>query len=36
MKKKTNAFNADELVRSVEEVRDAVTGRRKINACVPV
>lgn len=30
MKKKTYPFNADELVRSVEEVRDAVTGRRKI------
>ncbi len=30
MKKKTHAFNADELVRSVEDIRDAVTGRRKI------
>ena len=27
MKKKTLAFNAEELVRSVEDVRDAVTGR---------
>ena len=30
MKKKAHTFNADELVRSVEDVRDAVTGRRKI------
>ena len=30
MKKKTLAFNAEELVRSVEDVRDAVTGRRKL------
>lgn len=30
MKKKTVAFNAEELVRSVEDVRDAVTGRRKL------
>jgi len=30
MKKKTLAFNSEELVRSVEDVRDAVTGRRKL------
>lgn len=30
MKKKAIPFNADELIRSVEEVRDAVTGRRKL------
>ena len=30
MKKKPIAFNAEDLVRSVEEVRDAVTGRRKL------
>ena len=30
MKKKAHTFNADELVRSVEDVRDAVTGLRKI------
>ena len=30
MKTKTHAFNADELVRCVEDVRGAVTGRRKI------
>lgn len=30
MKKKTFAFNAEELVRSVEDVRDAVAGRRKL------
>ena len=30
MKKKTIAFNPEELVRSVEQVRDAVTGRRKL------
>ena len=29
MKKKTIAFDAEELVRRVEEVRDAVKGRRK-------
>ena len=29
MKKKAIAFNPEELVRSVEQVRDAVTGRRK-------
>ena len=30
MKKKTLDFNPEELVRSVEEVRDAVSGRRKL------
>ena len=30
MKKKAIPFNAEDLVRSVEEVRDAVTGRRKL------
>ena len=30
MKKKAIAFNADNLIRSVEEVRDAVTRRRKL------
>ena len=30
MKKKAILFNAEELVRSVEHVRDAVTGRRKL------
>jgi putative transcriptional regulator len=30
MKKKSVAFHAEELVRSVEDVRDAVTGRRKL------
>lgn len=30
MKKKAIPFNADDLIRSVEEVRDAVTGRRKL------
>ena len=30
MKKKAIAFNAEELVRSIEQVRDAVTGRRKL------
>ena len=30
MKKKAIAFNAEDLVRSVEEVRDALTGRRKL------
>ena len=30
MKKKSVAFQAEELVRSVEDVRDAVTGRRKL------
>jgi putative transcriptional regulator len=30
MKKKTLAFQPEDLVRSVEEVRDAVTGRRKL------
>lgn len=30
MKKKPLPFNAEDLVRSIEEVRDAVTGRRKL------
>lgn len=30
MKKKPIPFNAEDLIRSVEEVRDAVTGRRKL------
>ena len=30
MKKKAIAFNPEELVRSVEQVRDAVTGRIKL------
>ena len=30
MKKKAIALNAEDLVRSVEQVRDAVTGRRKL------
>ena len=30
MKKKAIAFNAEELVRSIEQVRDAVTGCRKL------
>jgi putative transcriptional regulator len=30
MKKKVIPFNAEELVRSVEDVRDAVTNRRKL------
>jgi len=30
MKKKSVAVHAEELVRSVEDVRDAVTGRRKL------
>jgi putative transcriptional regulator len=30
MKKKSVAFHAEELVRSVEDVRDAVSGRRKL------
>ena len=30
MKKKAIAFNAEDLVRSVEDVRDALTGRRKL------
>jgi putative transcriptional regulator len=30
MKKKTLAFDPEELVRSAEDVRDAVTGRRKL------
>ena len=30
MKKKPITFNAEDLVRSVEEVRDAVTGRHKL------
>ena len=30
MKKKDIAFRAEDLVRSVEDVRDAVTGRRKL------
>jgi len=30
MKKKAIAFHAEDLVRSVEDVRDAVTGRRKL------
>jgi putative transcriptional regulator len=30
MKKKTLTFQPEDLVRSVEEVRDAVTGRRKL------
>ncbi len=30
MKKKSVALHAEELVRSVEDVRDAVTGRRKL------
>jgi putative transcriptional regulator len=30
MKKKSVAFQAEELIRSVEDVRDAVTGRRKL------
>jgi putative transcriptional regulator len=30
MKKKAIPFNAEDLVRSVEDVRDAVTGRRKL------
>jgi len=30
MKKKDVLFNAEDLARSVEEVRDVVTGRRKL------
>ena len=30
VKKKAMAFNAEDLVRSVKEVRNAVTGRRKL------
>jgi putative transcriptional regulator len=30
MKNKAIAFNAEDLVRSIEEVRDALTGRRKL------